>query len=137
MRLTVPQQQPKALQAERPQMGVAVSKQLESVKHPLWHGNTGEALERSVNLLLDLSLFQAQSAAAQKVATGLTEFETYIRNNRDFIPNFGERRRQGETIGTAFVESTINPAAGRQTTDAVDPAWCAPHATDADEGPQQ
>src|ERR1700757_4698508 len=36
------------------------------------------------------------------------EFETYIRNNSQFIPNFGERRRQGETISTAFVESTIN-----------------------------
>lgn len=84
------------------------------MKHPLWHGNTGEALERSVNLLLDLSLYQAQSAAAQKVAVGLTEFETYIRNNREFIPNFGDRRRQGETIGTAFVESTINPVAGRR-----------------------
>ena len=114
MRLTVLQQQTKALQAERPQTGVAVPKQLESVKHLLWHGNTGEALERPVNLLLDLSLFQAQSASAQKVATGLTEFETYIRNNREFIPNFGERRRQGETISTAFVESTINQVVSRR-----------------------
>jgi hypothetical protein len=39
---------------------------------------------------------------------GLDEFRTYICNNREFIPNFGERRRQGETISTAFVESTIN-----------------------------
>ena len=114
MRLTVLQQQTKALQAERPQMGVAVSKQLESVKHLLWHGNTEEALERSVNLLLDLSLLQTQSAAAQKVAAGLTEFETYIRNNREFIPNFGERYPQGETIRTAFVESTINQILSRR-----------------------
>jgi len=55
----------------------------------------------------DLSLIQAHSAAAEKVADGLTEFETYVRNNQEFIPNFGERRRQGETISTAFVESTI------------------------------
>lgn len=33
---------------------------------------------------------------------------SYIRNNREFIPNFGERYRQGDTISTAFVESTIN-----------------------------
>jgi len=45
---------------------------------------------------------------------GLSEFETYIWNNREFIPNFGERRRQGETISTAFVESTINQVVSRR-----------------------
>ena len=35
-------------------------------------------------------------------------FETYIRNNEEFIPNFGERYRNGETISTAFVESTVD-----------------------------
>src|ERR1700740_2892111 len=40
--------------------------------------------------------------------------ETYICNNREFIPNFGERRRQGETISTAFVESTINQVVSRR-----------------------
>ena len=44
----------------------------------------------------------------------MTEFETYIRNNREFIPNFGERRRQGEPISTAFVESTINQVVSRR-----------------------
>ena len=31
-----------------------------------------------------------------------------------FIPNFGERRRQGDTISTAFVESTINQVVSRR-----------------------
>ena len=57
---------------------------------------------------------QAHSAAAEKLAAGLTEFEIYIRNNRAFIPNFGERYRQGETISTAFVESTINQVVSRR-----------------------
>ncbi len=105
---------PKALQEERPQTCAEASKQLESVKHLLWHGNTEEALERLVNLLMELSLIQAHSAAAEKVAEGLTEFETYIGNNQEFIPNFGERRRQGETISTAFVESTINQVVSRR-----------------------
>jgi hypothetical protein len=108
MRLTVLQQQTKALQEERPQTDSDVSKQLESVKLLLWHGNTEEALERLVNLSLDLSLIRTHPTAVAKVADGLTEFETYIGNNCEFIPNFGERRRQGETISTAFVESTIN-----------------------------
>jgi hypothetical protein len=33
---------------------------------------------------------------------------TPIRNNGSFIPNYGERFRHGETISTAFDESTIN-----------------------------
>ena len=110
MRLTVLQQQIKALQEEQPATGAEVSKRLDSVKHLLWHGNTEEALGRLSDLIMDLSLIQARSASAKKVAGGVGEFETYIRNNREFIPNFGERRRQGETISTAFgVAATIVP----------------------------
>lgn len=57
---------------------------------------------------------RAHSAAAEKLAAGMTEFETYVRNNREFIPNFGERYRQGERISTAFVESTINQVVSRR-----------------------
>ncbi len=114
MRLTVLQQQTKALQEERPETGADVSKRLESVKHLLWHGNTEEALERLGDLLVELSFILVRSNVAKKVVDGLSEFETYICNNREFIPNFGERRRQGETISTAFVESTINQVVSRR-----------------------
>jgi hypothetical protein len=114
MRLTVLQQQTKALQEERSQTGDDVSKRLESVKRPLWHGNAEEALDRLSDLSMELSLIQAHSVPARKVADGLAEFETYIRNNSEFIPNFAERYRQGETIGTAFVESTINQVVSRR-----------------------
>ena len=114
MRLTVLQQQTKALQEERPETGAEVSKRLESVKHLLWHGNTEEALERLDDLLMELSFIQARSSTAKKVVDGLDDFRTYICNNREFIPNFGERRRQGETISTAFVESTINQVVSRR-----------------------
>lgn len=114
MRLTVLQQQTKGLQQERPETGADVAKQLESIKHLLWHGNTPEALERITGLSIDLSLMQAHSGPAAKVANGLAEFEIYIKNNCDFIPNFGERWRQGERISTAFVESTINQVVSRR-----------------------
>ena len=63
---------------------------------------------------MELSFIQARSNAAKKVVDGLDDFRTYICNNREFIPNFGERRRQGETISTAFVESTINQVVSRR-----------------------
>ena len=66
------------------------------------------------DMLLDLEIIRAHSAATEKLAAGLAEFEIYIRNNREFIPNFGERHRQGETISTAFVESTINQVVSRR-----------------------
>jgi len=66
MRLTVLQQQTKALQEERSQTGADVSKELESVKHLLWHGNTQEALERMASLSMELSLIQAHSVSREE-----------------------------------------------------------------------
>ncbi|TWG92117.1 hypothetical protein L598_005000000180 [Mesorhizobium sp. J18] len=43
---------------------------------------------------------------AFRKATG--EFNTYIANNAGMIPNYAERRRYGERVSTAFVESTVN-----------------------------
>jgi hypothetical protein len=114
MRLTVLQQQTKSLQEEKSESGSAASKQVESVKHLLWHGNVDEALDRVTDLLMDLDLIRNHSAPAEKLSVGLAEFATYIRNNRESIPNFGERYRQGETISTAFVESTINQVVSRR-----------------------
>jgi hypothetical protein len=114
MRLTVLQQQTKTLRAEQPELGEEIAKQLESVKHLLWHGNAEEALGRLGGLVIELDLLRAFSPAADKLGQGIGEFDTYIRNNQEFIPNFGERYRQGETISTAFVESTINQVVSRR-----------------------
>jgi len=114
MRITVLQQQTKSLQAEATQAETAIGMSKRSVKHLLWHGNVAEALDRMGGMLLDMDLIRAHSGAAEKLTAGLTEFEIYIRNNREFIPNFGERYRQGERISTAFVESTINQVVSRR-----------------------
>ena len=116
MRITVLQQQTKSMQGEvnRAEEAVDWSKRIDSVKHLLWQRNVAEALDRMGDLLLDMDLIRAHSAAAEKLEAGMTEFETYIRNNREFIPNFGERYRQGERISTAFVESTINQVVSRR-----------------------
>ena len=81
----------------------------------LWHGNVDEALERIEDLLIDLHWIEVTaSPAARKLSTSLTDLQTYITNNRGFIPNYGERHRQGEVISTAFVESTINQVVSRR-----------------------
>jgi hypothetical protein len=69
-----------------------------------------------LNVLLHASpgFLCPHSPAADKLAPGLAEFEIYIRNNQQSVPNYGERCRQGETISTAFVESTINQVVSRR-----------------------
>ena len=64
--------------------------------------------------MMDLDLIPKGCASGKKLATGVAEFATYIRNNKEFIPNFGERHRHGERISTAFVESTINQVVSRR-----------------------
>lgn len=51
---------------------------------------------------MDLELIRNDGAPAEKLAAGAAEFETYIRNNQESIPNYGERYRQGKTISTAL-----------------------------------
>lgn len=44
---------------------------------------------------MDFELIRNHAAPAEKLATGVQELETYIRNNQGSIPNYGERYRQG------------------------------------------
>jgi hypothetical protein len=123
MRITVLRQQSKTLQAERPEDGAAAAKQIESIKHLLWHGNIDEALDRIDSLFMDLDLISRRSAPAGKLAAGISDLRTYIGNNRGSMLNYGERYRQGETISTAFVESTINQVVSRRFVKKQQMAW--------------
>ena len=114
MRLTVMKQQTKAVIEADPVLGSDAEKALESVKHYLWHGNVEAALERVDDLTFALDINHRHSTAVAKLLRSVNEFDTYIRNNRAFIPNFGERYRQGDTISTAFVESTINEVVSKR-----------------------
>src|SRR5271169_1045629 len=75
MRLTVLQQQTKALQEERPETGAEVSKRLESLKHLLWHGNTEEPLERLGDLLMELSLIEPVRTLRRRSSTASMTLE--------------------------------------------------------------
>jgi len=85
-----------------------IEKELQSLKWNLWHGNVERALERIEDLLWELEVAIGKSDNQTKLLKQLREFDTYIRNNQDYIPNYGERYRNGERIATSFVESTVN-----------------------------
>ena len=85
-------------------------KALESIKWYLWHGNTYQALQHLETLEMDLdaAVEDGKDPTAQKLLRAVEEFHTYIVNNQAFIPNYGERYRQGDRISTGFVESAVN-----------------------------
>lgn len=120
MRLTVMGQMTKGIASEinRPQEleeneGVnvdtaAIEKSLERTKWFLWHGNVYRALEVIEDLECRLESIEEISEKQRKLLKVVKEFSNYIGANKTFIPNYGDRYRHGETISTAFVESTVN-----------------------------
>ena len=81
---------------------------LERVKWYLWHGNTYKALEQLYGLEIDIDSGESTKKIVGKLSKHICEPTTYIRNNRAYIPNYGDRYRNGEIISSAFVESTVN-----------------------------
>lgn len=86
-----------------------VLKSLERIKWFLWHGNVYQALQVLEDLdAVEIAASDAGNATARKLYSAIEEFTTYIEGNAHFIPNYGERYRNGERISTGFVESTVN-----------------------------
>ena len=116
MRLTVLRQTAKGLAEqtgegdEQQPLRQPVLDALESIKWYLWHGNVFQTLKHLDRLNEDLAVAAdiLGDERTGKLLGTVEEFHTYIDNNRDFIPNYGERYRCGETISTATAESTVN-----------------------------
>ena len=85
-----------------------MERNLESVNWNLWHGNVLHALQRIDDLDDDLEMLEENPTNKKKMVKAVKEFHGYIMTNQAFIPNYGDRYRHGETISTAFVESTVN-----------------------------
>ena len=72
-----------------------------------WHGNVFRALHTVEDLQVDLDV-EEPGVEQVKLLKAIREFESYLRANAGRIPNYGERRRAGEAISTAFTESAVN-----------------------------
>jgi hypothetical protein len=84
-----------------------VSEDLGRLKWFLWHGNVFNALATVEGIAIDLETLHPDSQPS-KLLKAVHEFDSYLRANAGRIPHYGERRRAGEAISTAFVESTVN-----------------------------
>ena len=114
MRLTVMGQMNQGMrEAESTSLIQNVEKQLESLKHHLWNGNVGPS--RTVIDVLKLQLEgESISPERKKLRKAVQEFAGYIAANADFIPDYGDRYRNEETITTAFVESAVNQVVSKR-----------------------
>lgn len=116
MRLTVLRQTAKGLPMtagtgdEKYELREPALKVLGSIRWYLWHGNTQEALQHLEILEMDRDAATAGSkdSSTRKLLRATEEFHAYIANNQVFIPNNGERYRQGERISTGFVEAAVD-----------------------------
>jgi len=113
MRITVMCQMAKGLGPPGSKLRESVLKELERIKWYLWNGNAFMAIE-TVNWLPDDIFVKDPTEKHKKLIQKLEEFETYIQNNARLIPNYAERYRYGETISTAFAESTINQVVSKR-----------------------
>jgi hypothetical protein len=104
IRLTVLQQTAKGLpqtvqdEEETYPLRDPVVRSLERLKWSLWHGNVYKALQKIIDLAMDLdvAVVATDDGTARKLPKAVEEFHTYIDRNRAFIPNYGERSRYGE-----------------------------------------
>jgi hypothetical protein len=62
-------------------------------------------------------------AAAQKLLKGVEDLHTYVEHNNAFLPNYGERYRNGEKIASGFVESAINQAVSKRMVKKQQMGW--------------
>jgi len=122
MRLTVLNQVAKGL-AEKVGEGEdqyalreGVLNDLDSLKWSLWHGNVFQALQKLEGLEMDVegAACETRDETAQKLLKGIEELHTYVERNHAFIPNYGERYRNGERIASGFVESAVNQVVSKR-----------------------
>ena len=99
--------------AYNPEFSADLEEMLEHLKWNLWHGKVPRALEILDELAYALDI-EDGSPEHRKLLKAVRAFETYVTDNRTFIPNYGERYRKGKIIATSFVESTVNQVVSKR-----------------------
>ena len=114
MRITVMQQYVKGLAHHNPEDAETIARRLRQIKGYLWNGNLHDGQLVIEDLIFDQDDTETDYASIKALRKAASEFETYIANNADMIPNYAERRRYGERVSTGFVESTVNTVVGKR-----------------------
>jgi hypothetical protein len=115
MRITQLGQMAKGIPPSEDLIPENLAKDLERIKWKLWHGNTAHAITEIDGLVFDLDSYDVgdnpnaqMPEPVRKMYKAMCEFSTYIKLNRQSIPNYGDRYRNAEPISSAIAESMVN-----------------------------
>lgn len=117
MRITLLDQYARGVVRLDEKLGEEIREDLQRVKWYCWHGNVYEALRHVGFIEMDAETLlyeleenrpEGDHRKPRKLLKAIGELRVYIESNAAMIPNYGERRRYGEAISTATVESTVN-----------------------------
>ena len=114
MRVTVLQQMARGLPPPFDRDKDALVEYLDRIRWCIWNGNIGLALERIEMLEDTFEPIRGKMKKVGKLCGKLEELGQYIAANSGLIPNYAERHRYGETVSTAFVESTVNQVVSKR-----------------------
>jgi hypothetical protein len=103
MRLTRLGQYARGLAHYNPIEAAALQDRLEQIKWRLWHGDAGEALNRSRALAEEVAALDSGYPSLTRLVKATAGLTTYIENNSAAITDYAERWDHGEIISTAFV----------------------------------
>src|SRR5262249_35874398 len=123
MCLTVMNQMAKGIGAEESEQRAGALKEWARIRWHLWRGTVRKALRQIDHLEADLEGEVITGASSEKLRVTLQEFQTYIENNQQWIPNYGELWRAGETISTAFVESAVDQVLSKRFVKKQQMSW--------------
>jgi len=91
----------------------------------LWHGNVFKALDelKAWKWTWTPQRSRPKNEATRKLLKGVEELRIYVERNRQFIPNYGERDRNGERIASGFVESAVNQVVSKRMVKRQQMGW--------------
>jgi len=92
-------------------------------KWALWNGQADKALTRLEALRRWTLSERWPTPEVRKLRRHATDLLNYLHANRDSLPNYSERHREGEPISTAWVESAINEIIAKRMAKAQQMRW--------------
>jgi hypothetical protein len=104
-------------------VGEAV-RNLERAKWRLWHGRWPGCRRKLVDLLCWTERRQVcDLAGSGRLQRHVAELLGYLERNQDALVHYAARRRRGEPISTAFVESAVNEIVAKRMNKAQQMRW--------------
>ena len=100
------------------------ARKLDRAKWCLWHGRWTGCRRRLAGLCRWTRRKPAREVAGMdRVRRHVTELLGYLERNQDALVHYAARRRRGEPISTAFVESAVNEIVAKRMTKKQQMRW--------------